>query len=224
MDQARYRRTPRRSCPLFAAVVFVAAGHAFSALQIQPLAAAGFRIVAPDMRGYNLSSKPDGVAAYDIGQLAADIRGLIQERGAETAMLAGHDRGGTALISIDRVVAGRPFYSGKYRCHGMNLQVMAAPDGEIVRGFRAAARRGVRPERRRVRSARARALIAWLCARRDRWTGHPHGGVAVPGTGRPCSTRTAATGRSDADPDSRGRREVSAALPGREVLVRRSPA
>ena len=30
--------------------------------QIEPLAAAGFRVVAPDMRGYNLSSKPDGVA------------------------------------------------------------------------------------------------------------------------------------------------------------------
>jgi pimeloyl-ACP methyl ester carboxylesterase len=32
--------------------------------QIEPLAAAGFRVVAPDTRGYNLSSKPDGVAAY----------------------------------------------------------------------------------------------------------------------------------------------------------------
>jgi len=33
--------------------------------------------VAPDLRGYNLSSKPDGVAAYDTGPLVADIRGLI---------------------------------------------------------------------------------------------------------------------------------------------------
>ena len=39
--------------------------------QIQPLAAAGFRVVAPDLRGYNLSSRPAGVAAYDTGQLAA---------------------------------------------------------------------------------------------------------------------------------------------------------
>src|SRR6201981_1163810 len=53
--------------------------------QIGPLAAAGFRVVAPDTRGYNLSSKPDGVAAYDIGLLAADIRDLIRERGAGTA-------------------------------------------------------------------------------------------------------------------------------------------
>src|SRR5271167_5164940 len=45
-------------------------------LQIAPLAAAGFRVVAPDMRGYNLSSKPDGVHAYDTDQLTDDIRGL----------------------------------------------------------------------------------------------------------------------------------------------------
>ena len=63
--------------------------------QIEPLVAAGFRVVAPDTRGYNLSSKPDGVAAYDTNLLAADIRGLIHERGAETAMLVGHDWGGT---------------------------------------------------------------------------------------------------------------------------------
>src|SRR6266705_449440 len=42
--------------------------------QIEPLAAAGFRVVAPDTRGYNLSSKPEGVKAYDVGLLAADIR------------------------------------------------------------------------------------------------------------------------------------------------------
>src|SRR5499427_1122733 len=66
-------------------------------LQIQPLAAAGFRVVAPDTRGYNLSSRPDGVAAYDIGKLAADVRDLIHERGAETALLVGHDWGGSIV-------------------------------------------------------------------------------------------------------------------------------
>jgi hypothetical protein len=36
------------------------------------------------------------------------------------------------LIPIDRVAAGRPFCSGKHRRHGMNLQVISAPDGEMV--------------------------------------------------------------------------------------------
>jgi DDE superfamily endonuclease len=35
------------------------------------------------------------------------------------------------LIPIDRVAADRPFYSGKHKKHGMNLQVIAGPDGEI---------------------------------------------------------------------------------------------
>jgi pimeloyl-ACP methyl ester carboxylesterase len=65
--------------------------------QIPALAEAGFRVVAPDMRGYNLSSKPAGVAAYDTDLLAADVRDLIAERGAERAFLAGHDWG--ALVA-----------------------------------------------------------------------------------------------------------------------------
>ena len=64
--------------------------------QIPALARAGFRVVAPDMRGYNLSSRPEGVAAYDIDRAAADVRDLIRERGSTRARLAGHDWGGAA--------------------------------------------------------------------------------------------------------------------------------
>src|SRR5512132_2158697 len=64
-------------------------------LQIAPLAAAGFRVVAPDTRGYNLSSRPAGVAAYSADLLADDIHGLIRELGAKSAHLVGHDWGGT---------------------------------------------------------------------------------------------------------------------------------
>src|SRR6266480_351694 len=63
--------------------------------QIKPLAAAGFRVVAPDMRGYNLSSKPEGFEAYAVDLLAADIRALIGELGANSARLVGHDWGGS---------------------------------------------------------------------------------------------------------------------------------
>ena len=61
--------------------------------QIPALAAAGFRVVAPDMRGYNRSGKPAGVAAYGIERLAADVRDLVHERGAAGCRLAGHDWG-----------------------------------------------------------------------------------------------------------------------------------
>ena len=64
-------------------------------LQIAPLAAAGFRVVAPDLRGYNLSSRPADVEAYSADRLAADVRGLIRELGAKSALLVGHDWGGT---------------------------------------------------------------------------------------------------------------------------------
>lgn len=61
--------------------------------QIPALAAAGLRVIAPDMRGYNLSSKPPEVSAYEPRRLAADIRDLIRERGLERAGVAGHDWG-----------------------------------------------------------------------------------------------------------------------------------
>src|SRR4051812_26188016 len=62
--------------------------------QIEPLAAAGFRVVAPDTRGYNLSSKPEGFKDYAVDLLAADIRDLISALGEESAHVAGHDWGG----------------------------------------------------------------------------------------------------------------------------------
>ena len=62
--------------------------------QIPALAGAGFRVVAPDMRGYNLSSRPLGLAAYATARLAGDVRDLIAERSSGSgAFLAGHDWG-----------------------------------------------------------------------------------------------------------------------------------
>lgn len=70
--------------------------------QVGPLADAGYRVVAPDLRGYNRSGRPDGVRAYRIGKLTADVAGLVRhlrERdGAVDAdapvTVAGHDWGG----------------------------------------------------------------------------------------------------------------------------------
>src|SRR5262245_38921577 len=69
-------------------------------LQIAALAAAGFHVVAPDLRGYNLSSHPSGIKAYDASSVAEDVNGLIRELGYESAMLVGHDWGGTVAWTL----------------------------------------------------------------------------------------------------------------------------
>lgn len=62
--------------------------------QLEALSAAGFWAVAPDMRGYNESDKPEGVAQYEIEDLAGDVAGLIRALGREKAIVVGHDWGG----------------------------------------------------------------------------------------------------------------------------------
>jgi pimeloyl-ACP methyl ester carboxylesterase len=58
------------------------------------LAAAGFRVFAPDQRGYNLSDKPPHIRSYQLGQLTGDVAGLIKGLGYERASVVGHDWGG----------------------------------------------------------------------------------------------------------------------------------
>ena len=62
--------------------------------QIPALAAAGYHVIAPDMRGYNLSEKPPRVRDYRIEILASDVVELICHAGASTATVVGHDWGG----------------------------------------------------------------------------------------------------------------------------------
>jgi pimeloyl-ACP methyl ester carboxylesterase len=62
--------------------------------QIPALAEAGFRVLAPDLRGYNLSERPAGVAGYRLSLLLQDVAGLIEHAGAERAAVVGHDWGG----------------------------------------------------------------------------------------------------------------------------------
>jgi pimeloyl-ACP methyl ester carboxylesterase len=58
------------------------------------LAEGGYRVVAPDLRGYNLSDKLKGVAAYRLECLVGDVQALIQALGEDSAVVVGHDSGG----------------------------------------------------------------------------------------------------------------------------------
>jgi len=68
--------------------------------QLPALAAAGFRALAPDLRGYNLSDKPAGIDQYRLDRLAQDIVGLIRMVGAQRATLVGHDWGGVVAWKV----------------------------------------------------------------------------------------------------------------------------
>ena len=61
--------------------------------QIVALIEAGYRVVAPDMRGYNLSSKPTRVSAYTMDVLCKDVYELVHAVGETQTILVGHDWG-----------------------------------------------------------------------------------------------------------------------------------
>ena len=59
-----------------------------------------FHVVAPDMRGYNLSDKPARVEDYRIERLADDVTGLIRHLGARQAAIVGHDWGAATAWAV----------------------------------------------------------------------------------------------------------------------------
>ena len=58
------------------------------------LAKAGYRVIVPDQRGYNLSDKPNGDEHYNLDELTTDMSALVKKLGYEDVNLAAHDWGG----------------------------------------------------------------------------------------------------------------------------------
>ena len=89
--------------------------------QLQPLAAAGYHVVVPDMRGYGGSDIPAEIEDYNILQLTADVAGIVTAVGAESAVIVGHDWGApiawqsallypeifTAVVGMSVIYSGR---------------------------------------------------------------------------------------------------------------------
>jgi epoxide hydrolase A/B len=92
--------------------------------QLPALAAAGFRAVAPDQRGYGQTDRPERIEAYDIFNLVGDIVGLVNSLGVDSAVIVGHDWGAPvawhsallrpdlfraiALLSVPYIAAAQP--------------------------------------------------------------------------------------------------------------------
>lgn len=93
--------------------------------QIEPLANAGFRVIVPDQRGYNLSCKPARVASYALTELVSDVIAVVDQLGQQRIFLAGHDWGAavawsTALLHPQRIA---------------KLAVLNVPHPSVMRRF-----------------------------------------------------------------------------------------
>jgi pimeloyl-ACP methyl ester carboxylesterase len=98
----------------------------FSWRKLMPLlASAGYRVWAPDQRGYNLSDKPDGIDPYRIDELAADVVGLIDAANQKQAIVIGHDWGAGVAWWV----------AGKYPERISKMVVMNVPHGKVMRKF-----------------------------------------------------------------------------------------
>ena len=81
--------------------------------QVPALVDAGFRVVAPDLRGFGRSDKPQDVEAYRIGEMLDDVRGILRILGVPKVHVVGHDWGAalawmftiTQPQKVDRLVA-----------------------------------------------------------------------------------------------------------------------
>src|SRR5215469_7060888 len=106
--------------------------------QLPALAEAGFRVVAPDMRGYGQTDRPAAIDRYTLFHMVGDMVGLLDTLGAEHAVIAGHDWGApvawhAALLRPDRFRAviglSVPF---RPRGPGGSTSAMPRDEGSMV--------------------------------------------------------------------------------------------
>jgi pimeloyl-ACP methyl ester carboxylesterase len=74
--------------------------------QVPALAAAGFRVIVPDLRGYGRSGKPEGVEAYHLMALAGDVIAVLGDVGVDRAHVVGHDWGAALAWGMASLAPG----------------------------------------------------------------------------------------------------------------------
>ncbi len=120
-------------------LVFMLHGFPQSSLewryQMPVLADLGFRVVAPDQRGYSAGARPAGVEAYTVPNLVADVVAMADALGRESFHVVGHDWGAavawfTGMMHPDRVLSLVPISVPHPSAFG---QALANPEGEQAR-------------------------------------------------------------------------------------------
>ena len=131
IDMAVYEAGPKDGLPVVMCHGFPELAYSWRH-QIPALAAAGFRAIAPDQRGYGRTSRPENVRDYDMAHLTGDLAGMLNALGLKKAIFCGHDWGGLIvwqmpLFHPDRVAG----------VIGVNTPFLARPPIDPIMAMRA---------------------------------------------------------------------------------------
>ena len=131
IDMAVYEAGPKDGVPVVLCHGFPELAYSWRH-QLPALAAAGYRAIAPDQRGYGRTSRPEKVEDYDMLHLTGDLVGMLDALGLEKAVFAGHDWGGLVvwqlpLIHSDRVAG----------VIGINTPFLSRPPIDPIMGMKA---------------------------------------------------------------------------------------
>ena len=131
IDMAVYEAGPKDGLPVVMCHGFPELAYSWRH-QMPALAAAGFRAIAPDQRGYGLTSRPENVREYDMVHLTGDLAGLLDALGLKKAVFCGHDWGGLIVWQMplyhpDRVAG----------VIGVNTPFLARPPIDPIMAMRA---------------------------------------------------------------------------------------
>jgi pimeloyl-ACP methyl ester carboxylesterase len=99
IDMAVYEAGPKDGLPVVLCHGFPELAYSWRH-QLPALAAAGYRAIAPDQRGYGLTSRPEKVEDYDMAHLTGDLVGLLDALEIKSAIFCGHDWGGLVVWQI----------------------------------------------------------------------------------------------------------------------------
>ncbi|MBU6299425.1 MAG: alpha/beta hydrolase [Alphaproteobacteria bacterium] len=132
IDMAVYEAGPKDGIPVVLCHGFPELAYSWRH-QLPALAAAGYRVVAPDQRGYGLTSRPAAVEQYDMEHLTADLVGMLDAFGIRKAVFCGHDWGGVVAWNMPLLHGTR--VKGVI---GLNTPFFARPPFDPITGLRAA--------------------------------------------------------------------------------------
>jgi pimeloyl-ACP methyl ester carboxylesterase len=99
LDMAVYEAGPKNGVPVVLCHGFPELAYSWRH-QLPALGAAGFRVLAPDQRGYGRTSRPENIEDYDMTHLTGDLTGLLDAFGIESAIFVGHDWGGIVVWAM----------------------------------------------------------------------------------------------------------------------------